>query len=92
MSEIDLTDSEWPVLTELFRMDEADVPSIQPGGAINTPAIDPKLYQRPTLTLGQGGGGGKIGTPRNTGLTANQLALLSPSEQQYYMRKNQNRV
>ena len=77
-------------------MDEADVPTIQPGGAINTPPIDPKIYQRPTLTLGQGvnnaGMFGNFGTPRNTGLTANQLALLSPSEQQYYMRKNQTRV
>ena len=95
MSEIDLTDSEWPDLTELFRMDEADVPSTQPG-ALNTPAIDPKIYQRPTLTLGQGvntaGMSGNFGTPQNTGLTANQLALLSPSEQQYYMRRNQNRV
>jgi hypothetical protein len=97
MSEIDLTDSEWPDLTEMFNMAPADVASTPPG-ALNTPAIDPKIYQRPTLTLGQGVnkagmfGNFGTGTPQNTGLTANQLALLSPSEQQYYMRKNQTRV
>ena len=71
-------------------------PSSAGEGAINTPAIDPKIYQRPTLTLGnqvnKAGMFGSFGTPKNTGLTANQLALLSPSEQQYYMRKNQTRV
>ena len=85
MSEIDLTDSEWPDLTELFRYGSTRCPSIQPGGAINTPAIDPKIYQRPTLTLGnqvnKAGMFGNFGTgtPQNTGLTANQLALLSPA-------------
>jgi hypothetical protein len=93
MSEIDLTEPEWPDLTELFRFDEPVTPSIQPGGAINTPAISPEIYKRPTLTLGQGvNKAGMFGTPRNTGLTASQLALLSPSEQQYYMRRNQNRI
>jgi len=95
MSEIDLTDPEWPDLTEMFRFDQEDVASAQPA-AINTPAISPEIYKRPTLTLGQGvnkaGMFGNFGTPRNTGLTASQLALLSPSEQQYYMRKNQNRI
>ena len=86
MDELSLDEPKWPDLTQIFNM--------APGGAlgagavanlqqtpIGTPALNPQVYNRPSLTLNP-----------VTGLTRAQTALLSPADQQYYMQRNRNRV
>jgi len=80
MSEIKLTDPIWPDLTELFNMAPAPMTNLQQT-PIGTPALNPQVYNRPSLTLNP-----------VTGLTRAQTALLSPADQQYYMQRNRNRV
>jgi len=80
MSEINLTDSVWPDLTQLFNMAPAPMTNLQQT-PIGTPALNPQVYNRPSLTLNP-----------VTGLTRAQTALLSPADQQYYMQRNRNRV
>ena len=81
MSTFKLDMDEWPDLTEMFRT-PASTPEANlqptPSGAAT---INPQVYNRPSLTLSP-----------ITGLTRSQSALLSPADQQYYMRKNQTRI
>jgi len=80
MSTFRLDMDEWPDLTDMFKappMPEANLQQT-PSGAAN---INPQVYNRPPLTLSP-----------ITGLTASQTALLSPADQQYYMKKNQTRI
>ncbi len=72
--------------TDLFNMDyEApDVPINTPSGAS---PLNPAIYKRPSLTLNNRGMGGP-----NQMLTPNRMALLSPEEQLYYMRRNQRNL
>ena len=81
MSTFSLDMDEWPDLTEMFKaptpMPEENLQPT-PSGAAN---INPSVYNRPPLTLSP-----------ITGLTQAQTALLSPADQQYYIRKNQTRV
>ena len=89
MTEIPLSESEWPNLTELFNLEplpEPPVPQNIPSGAAT---LNPAIYKRPSLTLGnrtaQTGGPNQV-------LTQNQMALLSPEEQLYYLRRNQRNL
>ena len=81
MSTFKLDMDEWPDLTNMFKS-PAPRPeeNLQqtPSGAAN---INPQVYNRPSLTLSP-----------ITGLTRSQTALLSPADQQYYMKKNQTRI
>jgi hypothetical protein len=45
------------------------------------------IYKRPSLTLNNRGMGGP-----NQMLTPSRMALLSPEEQLYYMRRNQRNL
>jgi hypothetical protein len=82
MSRFSLDMDEWPDLTDMFNLSPTPTPeqNLQPipSGAAS---INPQIYNRPPLTLNP-----------ITGLTQTQMALLSPADQQYYMRKNQTRV
>jgi len=82
MSRFSLDMGEWPDLTNMFNLNPApsEAQNLQqtPSGAAS---INPQIYNRPALTLNP-----------ITGLTAAQTALLSPADQQYYIRKNQTRV
>jgi len=71
---------EWPDLTQLFNMAPAPAENLQQT-PVGTPALNPQVYNRPSLTLNP-----------VTGLTRAQTALLSPADQQYYMQRNRNRV
>jgi len=81
MSRFSLDMGEWPDLTNMFNkpapMPEQNLQPTPSGAA----SINPQIYNRPALTLNP-----------ITGLTAAQTALLSPADQQYYIRKNQTRV
>ena len=72
---------EWPDLTEMFKaptpMPQENLQQTSSGAA----NINPQIYNRPSLTLSP-----------ITGLTQAQTALLSPADQQYYIRKNQTRI
>ena len=81
MSEINLTESVWPDLTQLFNTATAVPLGNLTQTPIGTPALSPQTYNRPSLTLNP-----------VTGLTRAQTALLSPADQQYYMQRNRNRV
>ena len=61
----------------------------QGGGGSGGATLNPSIYQRPSLTLNQGN---RAAMPGQNNLTASQLALLSPSEQTYYMQRNRNRI
>ena len=80
---------EWPDLTQLFDLS----PPAATGTPVNTPSgaatLNPAIYQRPSLTLGARNQG--MGGP-NQVLTPNRMALLSPEEQLYYMRRNQRNL
>ena len=80
MQSFRLSMPEWPDLTELFNMSPAPIENQQQTSSGAT-QINPQVYNRPSLTLN-----------RRTGLTAAQTALLSPADQQYYIKKNQNRI
>ncbi len=89
MTEIPLSESEWPNLTELFNLEplpEPPVPQNIPSGAAT---LNPAIYKRPSLTLGNKTA--QMGGP-NQVLTQNQMALLSPEEQLYYLRRNQRNL
>jgi len=81
MEDITLDMEEFPDLTNVYNfappMPEQNLQPI-PSGATN---INPQIYNRPSLTLNP-----------ITGLTRSQTALLSPADQQYYMKKNQTRI
>ena len=81
MEYITLDMGKFPDLTDIYNfapaMPEQNLQPV-PSGAAN---INPQVYNRPSLTLSP-----------ITGLTRAQTALLSPADQQYYMRKNQTRV
>jgi len=81
MEDITLDMEEFPDLTNVYNfappMPEQNLQPI-PSGAAN---INPQIYNRPSLTLNP-----------ITGLTRSQTALLSPADQQYYMKKNQTRI
>ena len=72
---------QWPNLTDRFNL----TPSTPEANLQPTPSgaatINPQVYNRPSLTLSP-----------ITGLTRSQTALLSPADQQYYIRKNQTRI
>tara|TARA_R110000796_G_scaffold250827_1_gene380916 strand:- start:193 stop:4239 length:4047 start_codon:yes stop_codon:yes gene_type:complete len=73
MDTISLSEPEFPDLTDMFNFsgpveDTSSTP-------IGTPNINPQQYARPSLRLQT------QGSPINNGLTRNQQALLSPSEQ-----------
>jgi len=82
METFSLDMDEWPDLTNMFNLNPAPTPEANlqqtPSGAAN---INPQVYNRPSLTLSP-----------ITGLTRSQTALLSPADQQYYMKKNQTRI
>ena len=89
MEEMSLSMPEWPDLTQLFNLTPpmaAPVPQNIPSGAAT---LNPAIYKRPSLTLGnrtaQTGGPNQV-------LTQNQMALLSPEEQLYYLRRNQRNL
>ena len=83
MDELSLDEPKWPDLTQLFNMAPARATNLDPlqQTPIGTPALNPQVYNRPSLTLNP-----------VTGLTRAQTALLSPADQQYYMQRNRNRV
>jgi hypothetical protein len=85
MLELPLSEPQWPDLTDLFNMDyqAPDVPLNTPSGAST---LNPAIYKRPSLTLNRPMGG------PNQMLTPNRMALLSPEEQLYYMRRNQRNL
>ena len=89
MEEMSLSMPEWPDLTELFNLS----PPAATGTPLNTPSgaatLNPTIYKRPSLTLGAGNQA--MGGP-NQVLTPNRMALLSPEEQLYYMRRNQRNL
>ena len=62
---------EWPDLTQLFNMAPAPAEDTQQT-PIGSPALSPRVYNRPSLTLNP-----------ITGLTRSQTALLSPADLQY---------
>jgi hypothetical protein len=94
MEQISLSDPEWPDLTDLFSFEPLttglSLPQLGSGGEGSGAAtLNPAIYKRPSLTLGartQGMGG------PNQVLTPNRMALLSPEEQLYYMRRNQRNL
>ena len=81
MEDITLDTEKFPDLTDIYNFSPAmPEQNLQqtPSGAAN---INPQVYDRPPLTLSP-----------ITGLTRSQTALLSPADQQYYMKKNQTRI
>ena len=79
MSGIPLSSPEWPDLTDIFdfrpqRDSFFNLGQQAPG---DTTGFNPSVYARPSLTL------------NNQGLTQNQAALLSPSEQEIARKQNQ---
>ena len=94
MEQISLSDPEWPDLTDLFSFEPLTTGLSLPqlgggGGGSGAATLNPAIYQRPSLTLtarNQGMGG------PNQMLTPNRMALLSPEEQLYYMRRNQRNL
>ena len=82
MDQITLDMETFPDLTEIYDFN----PTLEPGQNLQpvpsgAASINPQIYNRPSLTLN-----------RITGLTQSQSALLSPADQQYYIRKNQTRI
>ena len=82
MDEITLDMETFPDLTQIYDFNptlepEKDLQPTPSGAA----SINPQVYNRPSLTLSP-----------ITGLTRSQTALLSPADQQYYMKKNQTRI
>jgi len=94
MEQISLSDPEWPDLTDLFSFEPLttglSLPQLGGGaGGSGAATLNPAIYQRPSLTLtarNQGMGG------PNQMLTPSRMALLSPEEQLYYMRRNQRNL
>lgn len=81
MMSVPLSSPEWPDFTDLFDFTPEREPFFNFGNqGVQTPALDPQVYNRPSLTL------------NNEGLTRAQAALLSPSEQEYYKQKNRTRT
>ena len=94
MEDITLSANEWPDLTDLFSFAPMTqgIPLQglgQGGGGAGGATLNPSIYQRPSLTLNQGN---RAAMPGQNNLTAAQIALLSPSEQAYYMQRNRNRI
>ena len=95
MEQISLSDNEWPDLTDLFNFEPIttglSLPQLGGGGEGGSGAatLNPAIYKRPSLTLGAQNQG--VGGP-NQMLTPNRMALLSPEEQLYYMRRNQRNL
>ncbi len=88
MEELTLSTPEWPDLTQLFNLNPVPAQNLQqtPSGAAT---LNPTVYKRPSLTLNPGN---RAAMPGQNNLTATQIALLSPSEQAYYMQRNRNRI
>ena len=79
MSGITLSSPEWPDLTDIFdfRPQKESFFNLGQQAPGDTTGFNPQVYTRPSLTL------------NNQGLTANQSALLSPSEQAIARKQNQ---
>jgi len=80
MSRFSLSMSEWPDLTQLFNLNPEPMGD-QTQTPIGTPGLNPQVFNRPSLTLNP-----------ITGLTKNQTALLSPSDQAIARKQNQTRI
>ena len=79
MSGIPLSSPEWPDLTDIFDFSPQKESFFNLGQQApgDTTGFNPQVYTRPSLTL------------NNQGLTQNQAALLSPSEQEIARKQNQ---
>ena len=80
MEDITLAESLWPDLTQIFNLNPAPMGD-QTQAPIGTPSLNPQVFNRPSLTLNP-----------ITGLTKNQTALLSPSDQAIARKQNQTRI
>jgi hypothetical protein len=77
MMSVALSSPEWPDFTDLFDFKPEREPFFNFGDqGVQTPALDPQVYNRPSLTL------------NNEGLTASQAALLSPSYKEIARKQN----
>jgi len=76
MSGINLSSPEWPDLTDIFDFNPQKESFFNMGQPGDTTGFNPQVYARPSLTLNK------------EGLTANQAALLSPSDQEIARKQN----
>jgi len=80
MSTFRLDMPKWPDLTDMFNLNPQPIGD-QTQTPIGTPGLNPQVFNRPSLTLNP-----------ITGLTKNQTALLSPSDQAIARKQNQTRI
>jgi len=81
MENITLDMEEFPDLTDLYDFTLGGGIGDQTQAPIGTPSLNPQVFNRPSLTLNP-----------ITGLTKNQTALLSPSDQAIARKQNQTRI